>query len=156
MNAEKVLETVVAAGGQLAVIDGGLMGKHLDEPTRKIVKQHKAKSIQLLQAGPVEPRLKPCSICNGLFFIHGKRDGYFCTVCQPGHDGQAVKAGGVWPKNETPKMGRRFSRQPGEPAGKPRINKTALEWLRAHRQALRTAGWTSPELYRRNKSKGIA
>jgi hypothetical protein len=32
----------------------------------------------------------------------------------------------------------------------------ALTWLQDHRQALKAAGWTAAELYRRNKSKGIA
>jgi hypothetical protein len=36
-----------------------------------------------------------------------------------------------------------------------RISSVALAWLQNHRQALRQAGWTGRELYRRNKSKGI-
>ncbi|MBU0664375.1 MAG: hypothetical protein KJ990_07530 [Proteobacteria bacterium] len=31
----------------------------------------------------------------------------------------------------------------------------ALTWLRDHRQALKAAGWTMRELYRRNRSRGI-
>jgi hypothetical protein len=33
---------------------------------------------------------------------------------------------------------------------------TALAWLLEHREALDDTGWTAPELYRRNKSRGIA
>jgi hypothetical protein len=32
----------------------------------------------------------------------------------------------------------------------------ALKWLRDHKVVLRLAGWTAPELYRRNKSRGLA
>ena len=32
----------------------------------------------------------------------------------------------------------------------------ALDWLQEHRQALRLNGWTWAELYRRNRSKGLA
>jgi len=37
-----------------------------------------------------------------------------------------------------------------------KISPVALEWLREQRQALKVAGWTMAELYRRNKSRGIA
>ena len=36
------------------------------------------------------------------------------------------------------------------------ISPVALGWLKKHRQVLKQAGWTSPELYRRNKSRGLA
>ena len=36
-----------------------------------------------------------------------------------------------------------------------RPSPVALAWLLEHREELRQAGWTMPELYRRNKSKGI-
>jgi TubC N-terminal docking domain len=32
----------------------------------------------------------------------------------------------------------------------------ALEWLKDHKDVLRLAGWTAPELFRRDKSKGLA
>jgi hypothetical protein len=32
----------------------------------------------------------------------------------------------------------------------------ALEWLREHKNVLRLAGWTAPELYRLDKSRGLA
>lgn len=32
----------------------------------------------------------------------------------------------------------------------------ALEWLRVHKNVLLLAGWTAPELYRRDKSRGLA
>ena len=35
------------------------------------------------------------------------------------------------------------------------ISSVALDWLNDHRQALKSSGWTTLELYRRNKSKGI-
>ena len=37
-----------------------------------------------------------------------------------------------------------------------RVSPVALAWLRSNKAALRQAGWTAPELYRRNKSRGIA
>lgn len=42
--------------------------------------------------------------------------------------------------------------------GKPLLTPSpiALQWLHAHRSDLRQAGWKAPELYRRNKSKGLA
>jgi len=41
-------------------------------------------------------------------------------------------------------------RAPGKPSP------VALAWIREHRQALQCNGWTMAELYRRNKSRGIA
>lgn len=38
--------------------------------------------------------------------------------------------------------------------GKP--SPIALEWLKDHKEVLRLAGWTASELYRRDKSKGLA
>jgi hypothetical protein len=37
-----------------------------------------------------------------------------------------------------------------------RISPVALKWLRENRQALQCNGWSMAELYRRNKSRGIA
>ena len=37
-----------------------------------------------------------------------------------------------------------------------RISPAAVSWLRGHRDELRKAGWTAPELWRLDKSKGIA
>jgi hypothetical protein len=37
-----------------------------------------------------------------------------------------------------------------------KISPVALSWLREQRQALKAAGWTMRELYRRNRSKGLA
>jgi hypothetical protein len=41
------------------------------------------------------------------------------------------------------------------PGTRANISPVALSWLLSHRQALKDAGWTGRELYRRNKSKGI-
>ncbi len=38
---------------------------------------------------------------------------------------------------------------------KGQMSPVALEWLQEHRQALKAAGWTARELWRRNKSTGI-
>lgn len=38
---------------------------------------------------------------------------------------------------------------------KRQMSPVALEWLQEHRQALKAAGWTARESWRRNKSKGI-
>jgi hypothetical protein len=39
---------------------------------------------------------------------------------------------------------------------KKKISNVALSWLRDHRQALKAAGWSMRELYRRNRSRGVA
>ena len=38
--------------------------------------------------------LRPCSICGGRDFIHGRDGRFFCTICQPGITGTPVKAAG--------------------------------------------------------------
>lgn len=97
MNAEQVIETVQAAGGQLALMDGGLRGKGLTDSTRQLVKRHKPEIISLLLEPPTEPLLKPCSICGERDFIHGSAGGYFCITCQPAaKPGIPVRAGGEW------------------------------------------------------------
>ena len=100
MNAEQVVETVHAAGGQLALIDGGLRGKGLTDSTRQLVKKHKPEIIHLLLEPPTEPLLKPCSICGERNFIHGHAGGYYCVSCQPNaRPGVSVRADGNWWKN---------------------------------------------------------
>lgn len=42
------------------------------------------------------------------------------------------------------------------PLNRESISPVALTWLLEHRQQLKTAGWTVAEIYRRNKSRGIA
>ncbi len=50
--------------------------------------------------GTTKPRpeplkfLKPCPICRGRNFIHGKKGGFFCATCQPGIEGIPVRAMG--------------------------------------------------------------
>lgn len=97
MNTEQVVEKVCEAGGQLALIDGGLRGKNLTDFTRQLVKRHKADIIQLLlESSPVEPLLKPCPICFGREFVHRTAGGYYCTTCQPNAGlGQPVQAGSI-------------------------------------------------------------
>jgi len=43
-----------------------------------------------------------------------------------------------------------------QPHVREQINPVALSWLRENRQGLRAAGWAASQLWRRNKSKGIA
>jgi hypothetical protein len=42
------------------------------------------------------------------------------------------------------------------PQARERISPVALSWLRENRQGLKAAGWPANQLWRRNKSKGIA
>jgi len=53
------------------------------------------------------------------------------------------------PKSDAPTPGRLT------PKNGNRLSPVALSWLKDHREALRAAGWTARELYRRNKSPGI-
>lgn len=41
------------------------------------------------------------------------------------------------------------------PRQKKQVHPVAIKWLEKHRQQLLANEWTAPELYRRNKSKGI-
>ncbi|MDA3832350.1 MAG: hypothetical protein PF495_03040 [Spirochaetales bacterium] len=41
-------------------------------------------------------------------------------------------------------------------AKKKKPSPVAINWLKDHRQELKSKGWTMPELYRRNKSQGLA
>lgn len=38
--------------------------------------------------------LKPCPICQGKAFVHGRNGGFFCSACQPGIKGHPVIARG--------------------------------------------------------------
>ena len=112
----------------------------------------------------VEAILKPCPLCNGSEFVHGNKGGYFCKDCQPGHEGALIKAGSKrlvtnlkrhvpdWntPEDNHSNLGRK-SREKHPPSFL-----TAHRWISQHRFKLLGFGWTPPELYRRNKSKGIA
>ncbi len=42
------------------------------------------------------------------------------------------------------------------PSCREKISPVALKWLREHHQELKAAGWTMRELYRRNRSRGLA
>ena len=103
MDAEQIVETVHAAGGKLALIEGGLRGKNLTDSTRQLVKRHKTEIIHLLlDETPAEPLLKPCSICGGLDFVHGHDGGFFCITCQPNaRPGVSVRAGSTRQEPET-------------------------------------------------------
>ncbi len=45
--------------------------------------------------------LKPCPICRGKEFTHGKNNGFFCNTCQPGIEGTPVIAAGSRQPPET-------------------------------------------------------
>ena len=164
MQVEMILETVKKEGGKLAVINGGLKAKSLTELTRRLVKSHKTEIIQLLIKPPTEPNLKPCPLCKGLDFIHGHNGCYFCINCQPEHKGTSVKAGGK--RLDTDIKGNTLgSDKPEAKYSTPvRINRgkqsdfflVAHKWILRHRLDLLSAGWNPSELYRRNKSRGIA
>ncbi len=101
--------------------------------------------------------LKPCPLCNGRNFIHGHKGGFFCEVCQPGaRPGQAVRAEGKPRKQHAEEEEASPVRSISQSGVNHQYLATAHAWISSHRQALHAAGWTSPELYRRNKSKGIA
>jgi hypothetical protein len=112
----------------------------------------------------VESNLKPCSLCNKCDFIHGNQGGYFCTNCQPGHEGEPVLAGGK--RSVTDLKGDDLGLSLPEdnhsapariPRGKTSSSfNTAHKWILQHRFELLGAGWRPSELYRRNNSRGIA
>ena len=108
MQVEMILETIKKAGGKLAVIDGGLKAKTLNDSTRRLVKNHKAEIVQFLLKPPVELNLKLCPLCNGREFIHGNQGGYFCRICQPDvRPGTPIRAGGERPVVADQKMEKR-------------------------------------------------
>lgn len=158
MKPIQVIEMVLDAGGQLALIDGKLKGRGLDNNTRPLVKKHRAEIISLLalqeQKGgiPVVPEVIPCSICGGRDFIHGNKGGYFCKVCQPGIVGKPVRAGGNRTETEIQDDG--AGRRIREPLPPSFIK--AAKWLLEHRQQLYQHGWTPGQLFRRNRSCGLA
>lgn len=143
--------------------------QHSVDQLLPLIKKHKAEIIQLLSAHtckrpiPVEPALKPCSLCKGVNFIHGNQGGYYCKKCQPGHKGIFLKAGGR--RIETDLKGNELDWRASDsnksvPVRKAMVNLPpslliAHRWILQHRFELLGAGWTSPELYRRNKGKGI-
>jgi len=106
-----------------------------------------------------------------------------CLLCgvQLDHDGgdcwhKAFHVGEESPKvdcpNPPPKIGtatsspesekatagpRRDDQAPGIlPQARERINVVAVTWLRENRQELKAAGWAASQLWRKNKSRGIA
>ena len=95
MTAQEVLSlaesygvTVVLNGKDVLDLSGT---QHAIEKVITDIRRCKKEIIACLQS--VEPLLKPCPLCHGRDFIHGIRGGYFCIVCQPGQNGDLVKAG---------------------------------------------------------------
>ncbi|MCP3891995.1 MAG: hypothetical protein GY702_24465, partial [Desulfobulbaceae bacterium] len=61
------------------------------KPTKVIVPQNGG-------ASTTEKGLHSCPLCNGYNFILSIAGGYFCEVCQSGHEGQKVIAGSTLPR----------------------------------------------------------
>lgn len=102
--------------------------------------------------------LKPCPICQGREFTHGKNGGFFCNSCQPGIDGQPVTALGHRKPLEAGNSLPGVAQQPrgtkpaqsNRPAGpEQQYFQAAFPWIREHLPELLAAGWTRPELFRR-------
>lgn len=169
MHAEQIIATVRATGGQLALLDGKLKAKRINEYNRLLIRKHKLEIIKLLKvpAKPVvvNPHLNPCYSCDGLELINGDNGGFFCMVCQPyirpgvpvvaGRKRLATDIKGDDPRwcalaDGNEKSGRSAREKPTASF------MIAHKWIIEHRQDLRSFGWTAAELYRGNKSRGIA
>ena len=110
--------------------------------------------------------LYPCSLCGGNLFNEGSLGGYFCVECQGLPEGAMVArvVRGLSP--------RKFNVQRDNAMGVTKIvtiatsNKArghqekpspmALAWLKGNLKELKTSGWSASELFRRNKSLGLA
>jgi len=146
----------------------------LDSSTRQYIKTHKGKIISFLQQTPmkqipanlsiIEPNLKPCPLCKGLNFIHGQNGGYFCINCQPGHKGTSVKAVGKRLETDIKGNATGWNMSEAKHSASVRIIRerqthpflVAHKWISQHRLELLGFEWKPAELYRRNKSLGIA
>jgi hypothetical protein len=109
--------------------------------------------------------LHPCPLCGGELFNEGTHGGYCCISCQglPGRGGIARvgEAGNTnkwWLRNEnaTQRNDQSTTKDATIAKKKVKLSPIALKWLKGHKDDLRLSGWTARELYRRNKSIGIA
>ena len=170
MHAEQIVATVRAGGGQIVLVDGNLKVKHIKENSRILIKKHRLEIIRLLKKGSVKPaivnpHLNPCYSCDGLDLINGDNGGFFCMVCQPYiRPGIPVVAGGKrlatdikgddprWytPADDYKNFGQLVRKKLSSSF------MIAHKWIGEHKKELLAAGWTSAELYRGNKSRGIA
>ncbi len=173
MGAAKLLKQAELAGVPLAVIDGKLRGKNLENlpsTARQQLREHRAEIIQLLSRQgqdssctaeeeiPVLLELNPCCLCGGVDFIHGHKGGFFCCECQPdARPGKRVKAGGrITTRDGNDSNDGKIPKVSTDRKKREPLPANALEWLQKHRAELKVAGWTAPELYRRNRATGIA
>ena len=104
--------------------------------------------------------LKPCPICAGREFTHGKKGGFFCNFCQPGIDGHRVVALGYRKPRGSEKKLIRVEQRHGKAAiksnrreGPEKHLQAAFPWIMEHLPELLEAGWTRPELFRRGTRK---
>jgi hypothetical protein len=215
MSALTIIRDIMAIGGNLRLIDGGLKvsappGKVSTSMLKKL-KEHKPEILAALLMGgnklpggdqglDSERAILRCQIGEHLKSklapkgVGGKFDGQKneppklgtarnCQLCgRPlNHDGgdcwhkafhvgdQSAKlrtpdpapnldAGASSPESEKAAAAPRLNDQaPGIlPQAPERINIVALSWLRENRQGLKAAGWPANQLWRRNKSRGIA
>ncbi len=106
--------------------------------------------------------LHPCPICQGRSFLHIEGGGFVCRVCTPGLFGYPVEATG--PERQTPPQDEellpaghhldtaaRPTTDHGPTAEQREYFKTAWRWIKEHRAALLSNGWTMATLTRRAK-----
>jgi len=171
MKPRDIIEALHHAGVTVVTINDGSFikltpGRLVTPDLATMVRAYKLELLEELRqqtmgedenqkAAPVEPLLKLCCICGGVDFIHGHKGGFFCCECQPdAHPGERVKAGG-----RIATRAGNDSNDGNTPKGlakKDTIPANAVEWLRKHRAELKAAGWKPAEIYRRNRSRGIA
>lgn len=111
---------------------------------------------------PVIDGLHPCSQC-GEFFYEGSRGGYFCKRCQGLPEGvepvQVVR--GITPRGkdslrgDAPDWFTPGQDGPQRRRTRGRLSPLAIAWLRENKAALKATGWTTGQLWRRNKARGI-
>lgn len=128
--------------------------KTASEPVKRTeVRQHTKLEASNKKRKPIERLkfLKPCPLCGGREFVHGKRGGFFCVHCQPGKEGQPVFA-----------LGHRAAKREevDPPQGLPDRKETARNisrrgyvWVREHLPELLDLGWSRAELFRRSRLK---
>lgn len=109
--------------------------------------------------------LHPCPLCGGELFNEGTHGGYCCIACQGlperggiARVGEAGDTNKWWLRNEnaTQRNDQSTTKDATIAKKKVKLSPIALKWLKGHKDDLRLSGWTARELYRRNKSIGIA
>ena len=117
-----------------------------NQPALKLI-DHQAKAEKL-------KFLKPCPLCQGREFTHGKNGGFFCNVCQPDVIGLPVIALGrrVVPQSPVKKKQQRVKRVRLSREEQAQICfQVGFPWIMENLKKLLEAGWSRPSLFRRGK-----